>query len=98
MLSTNHIDLNHPDFIADPYPRLQELQEATPVFHDEVWNKIFFTRYHDIAALLKDKRLGRSILHILSRAEMGWPPPDPRLADFHRYQNNVFMDWEPPDH
>jgi len=98
MLATEHLELNHPEFIADPYARLQELRERSPVFHDKVWDKIFFTRYLDIAALLKDKRLGRSILHSLSRAEMGWPPPDPRLADFHRYQDNVFMDWEPPDH
>ncbi len=98
MLATDHIDLNHPDFIADPYPRLQELRESTPIFHDPVWNKIFFTRYQDIAALLKDKRLGRSILHIRSREELGWPPPDVSLADFNRYQDNVFMDWELPDH
>lgn len=98
MFKTHHLDINHPDFIANPYPTLQELRDHLPVFYDEPWKKVFFTRYEDIAALLRDKRLGRSILHILSREELGWPPLDPRRAGFDRFQSNVFMDWEPPDH
>nr|MDQ3007552.1 cytochrome P450 [Chloroflexota bacterium] len=97
-LPTHHIDINQLDFIADPYAQLSDLRDQLPVFHDEVWHKIFFTRYADIVALLKDKRLGRTMLHILSREELGWPPPNPRLKDFYDYQDNVFMDWEPPAH
>ena len=97
-LPTHHIDINQPDFIADPYSHLRDLRDRLPVFHDEVWDKVFFTRYADIAALLKNKRLGRTMLHILSREEPGWPPLDARLRDFYRYQDNVFMDWEPPAH
>jgi len=97
-LPTHHIDINQPDFIADPYAQLEQLRAQMPVFYDEVWDKMFFTRYADIAALLKDKRLGRTMLHVLSREELGWPPPDPRLKDFYSYQDNVFMDWEPPAH
>ncbi len=113
MLATHHLDINQPDFIADPYAQLEDLRARMPAFHDEVWDKVFFTRYADIAALLKDKRLGRTIplasippfndasgtmRHILSREELGWSPPDPRLTDFRSYQDNVFMDWEPPAH
>ena len=93
-----HLDLNRPEFIADPYPELATLRQEKPVFLDETWNKVFFTRHSYIAHLLKDKRLGRSMLHLYSREELGWPPPDPRLTEFHRYQDNVFMDWEPPEH
>ena len=98
MLPAYHLDLNQPGFIADPYSQLEYLRAYMPVFFDEAWDKLFFTRYADIASLLKDKRLGRSMLHILSREELGWPPPDPRLENFQRYQDNVFMDWEPPEH
>ena len=98
MIPTHHLDINHLDFIADPYSHLRDLRDKLPVFHDEVWHKVFFTRYAEVAALLKDKRLGRTMLHILSREELGWPPPDVRLIDFNRYQDNVFMDWEPPSH
>src|SRR5687768_9117264 len=98
MLPAYHLNLNQPGFIADPYSQLENMRRDRPIFFDEAWNKIFFTRYAEIASLLKDKRLGRSMLHILSREELGWPPPDPRLSNFHRYQDNVFMDWEPPEH
>jgi cytochrome P450 len=93
-----HIDLNRPDFIADPYAQLEKWRKDLPVFQDELWNKIFFTRYADIASLLKDKRLGRTMLHLYSREELGWPPPDPRQREFRWYQDNVFMDMEGKAH
>ncbi|MBI3976375.1 MAG: cytochrome P450 [Armatimonadetes bacterium] len=93
-----HLDLNHPPFVYDPYPQLAELRETLPVFFDPVWNKVFFTRYEDIAALLRDKRLGRSILHVLSRDELGWPPPHPLTRDFDHFQGNHMLDNEPPKH
>ena len=72
-LPTHHIDINQLDFIAEPYAQLSDLRDQLPVFQDKAWGKVFFTRYADIAALLKDKRLGRTMLHILSREELGWP-------------------------
>ena len=93
-----HLDLNDPAFVRDPYPRLAELRERLPAFYDPVWKKVFFTRYDDIAALLRDRRLGRSILHVLSRDELGWPPPDPRTRDFDAFQSHHMLDNEPPKH
>jgi unspecific monooxygenase len=95
---TREIELNRPDFIFDPYPLLTELREQTPIFWEPRWRKLFFTRYEDIAFLLRDKRLGRSMLHILSQEELGWPPPDPRLTAFNQFQNHIVMEQEPPDH
>ena len=95
---TRELDLNQPDFIFNPYPLLTELRETTPIFYEPRWKKLFFTRYEDIAFLLRDKRLGRSIFHILSRDELGWPPPNPLLAAFDAFQNQMMMDREPPDH
>lgn len=98
MLEKHHLDIKSRAFIDDPYPTLQELRDHIPVFYDEHWNQVFFTRYEDISTLLKDRRLGRSILHIMTREQLGWPPPDPRQADFDKFQSKVFMDWEPPEH
>ncbi|MCE7983414.1 MAG: cytochrome P450 [Caldilinea sp. CFX5] len=95
---TRELDLNRPDFIFDPYPLLADLREQTPIFWEPRWRKLFFTRYEDIAFLLRDKRLGRSILHILTREELGWPPPDPRLTAFNQFQNRIIMEQEPPEH
>jgi len=97
-LPSLHLDINQSDFIANPYAQLETLRKDTPVFHDPVWDKIFFTRYSDVAALLKDKRLGRDMLHRYSREELGWPPPDLRQQGFRSYQDNVFMDMEGEAH
>jgi cytochrome P450 len=93
-----HLDLNHPAFVYDPYPLLADLRENLPVFFDPVWNKAFFARYEDIATLLKDRRLGRSILHVLSRDELGWPPPNPLTKNFDHFQRDHMLDNEPPKH
>ncbi len=97
-MQIHHLNINDPGFIYDPYPTLAELRENLPVFFDPVWNKIFFLRYADIAQLLRDKRLGRSMTHILSRDELGWPPPNPLTRDFDHFQENHMLDNEPPKH
>jgi cytochrome P450 len=93
-----HLDLNASAFVQNPYPTFDRLRDTTPVFWDPIWKKLFFTRYEDIAALLRDKRLGRSIFHVLSRDELGFPPPDPRVKDFDHFQANHILDMEPPGH
>ena len=92
------LDLNDPAFIRNPYGLLTELREQTPIFWEPRWRKLFFTRYADIACLLRDRRLGRSILHLLSREELGWPPPDPRLLAYNQFQQQILMEHEAPDH
>jgi cytochrome P450 len=69
-----HLELNDPAFILNPYPKLEALRETAPVFWDEIWGKTFFLRYDDISALLRDRRLGRSLSSVLSRDELGFPP------------------------
>lgn len=98
-LPEHHLDLNDPDFIRDPAPTLARLRAETPIFYDPVWQKVFLTRYADIAGVLRDsKRFGRSITHRLSRDELGWPPPDPRQARFDAFNNGHMLDSEPPTH
>lgn len=93
-----HLDINNPEFVSDPYPMLAELRETVSVFFDPVWKKVFFTRYDDIATLLRDRRLGRSVLHVLTRDDLGWPPPNPLTEDFDRFQDDHMLDNEPPKH
>lgn len=94
----HHLPINDSAFIADPYSTLKRLRETTPIYWDATWKKLFVTRYDDIAALLRDKRLGRSIFHVLSRDELGFPPPDARVAAFDHFQANHILDMEPPNH
>ncbi len=91
-------DINQPEFIASPWQRLEELRKDSPAFFEPRWNKVFFTRHQDITKILRDKRFGRQITHLLSRDELGWPPPNPRIKDFDHFQENHILDLEPPRH
>jgi unspecific monooxygenase len=91
-------DVGDQAFIRDPYPRLAELREATPIFYEPRLDKIFVTRYEDVSTALRARHFGTAILHVLSRDELGWPPPDPRQADFDRFETNHLLSNEPPKH
>ncbi|MFL5801786.1 MAG: cytochrome P450, partial [Roseiflexaceae bacterium] len=89
-----HLDLNDPAFIADPYPTLAELRERTAVFYDPHWRNVFYTRYDDIVALLRDRRLGRQ----KPCGNGVEPPADPARAPFDHFEAQHLMDREPPEH
>ena len=78
------LDVDDPSFIADPYPRLTELRETTPVFWNERSNQWVLTRFQDVYETLRDRRLGRAYTHRYDHAAFGRPEPDPRWADFHQ--------------
>ncbi|GBF04272.1 cytochrome P450 [Deinococcus aerius] len=92
------LPLGDPAFVRDPYPLLARLRGETPAFRDPALNRVFLTRHADIAAVLRDRRFGRSVLHRYSRDELGWPPPDPRQANFDAFNGNHLLDSEPPKH
>jgi cytochrome P450 len=91
-------DVGDPAFIRDPYPLLAKLREATPLFYEPRLDKIFVTRYEDVSTALRARHFGTSILHVLSRDELGWPPPDPKQVDFDRFETNHLLSNEPPKH
>ncbi len=97
-IPVHSISLNEPDFIAKPYSQLTELRRDLPIFYDPDYDRVFFNLYSDISNILRDKRFGRGMLHLYSRDELGWPPPDPRQSPFRRFQDNVFMDMEGAAH
>ena len=62
-------ELFHPyeqAFAANPYPTYARLRNQCPIFRSEEFGLTFFTRYQDIANLLSDKRLGRTMSHVMS--------------------------------
>ncbi len=91
-------DPNAPDFKRAPYAAYADMRTQTPILHDATSGLWFISRYEDVSALLRDRRLGRSIEHIKSRAELGLPPKDLRYAPFDRLSENSMFDKEPPDH
>ena len=93
-----HLPLTDPAFIRDPYPLLEQWREESPIFHDAALDKTVFTRYDDISAVLKDPRFGRTLTHLYSRDELGWPPPDPAQARFDAFNTDHLLDSEGEKH
>jgi len=91
-------DLGDPGFIADPYPLLAALREATPVFFNERTGQWVLTRFADVADTLRDRRLGRVYTHRFTPAEFGRPEPDLRWKDFDDHERWSLLQLEPPDH
>ena len=93
-----HFNPSDPAFIADPYPVLAELRETTPIFWNNASQQWMLTRFDDVAATLRDRRLGRAYTHRFTHAELGRPEPDPRWADFNEHEEWSVLALEPPDH
>jgi cytochrome P450 len=91
-------DPNSPDFQANPYPFYDAIRAEAPITFWEQGNMWLFTRYDDITALLRDKRLGRTMDHIISRDERNIPPILEAEAPFYKLSQHSMFDKEPPDH
>jgi cytochrome P450 len=87
-----------PAFIADPYPTLAALREATPIFFNERTRQWVITRFAGVHETLRDRRLGRVYTHRYTNAELGRPEPDPRWAAFDEHERWSLLQLEPPDH
>lgn len=87
-----------PAFIADPYPALEAIREATPAFMNERTGQWTLTRFDEVYETLRDRRLGRAYTHRYTHAEVGRPEPDTRWAAFHQHEQWSLLCLEPPDH
>jgi cytochrome P450 len=91
-------DVDDPAFVADPYPTLNAIREATPIYWNEATRQWVITRFADVHAVLRDRRLGRAYTHVFSHADVGRDAPDPRWANFHEHESWSLLCLEPPDH
>ncbi|MDH6136549.1 cytochrome P450 [Kitasatospora sp. MAA4] len=85
-------------FIAHPYDAYAELRATAPVCRYEPTGQWLISRYEDVSALLRDRRLGRTYTHRFSHEEFGQQPPDPAHEPFHTLNGNGLLDLEAPDH
>ena len=91
-------DVSDPAFIADPYPVLNELREATPIYWNEAAGHWVITRFSDVQETLRDRRMGRNYTHLFSHAALGRAEPDSRWAAFQQHEQWSLLCLEPPDH
>jgi cytochrome P450 len=92
------LDPRDPGFVQDPYPCYRMLLERAPVFYWRDYGYWCFARHDDVSALLRDRRFGRQVLHVMSRSELGWPEPPGHLAAFTAYERHALLELEPPEH
>ena len=91
-------DVDDASFIADPYPVLNALREATPIFWNERSGQWTLTRFADVYETLRDRRLGRSYSQLYTHAQLGRAEPDARWPAFLKHEQWSLLCLEPPDH
>jgi cytochrome P450 len=87
-----------PAFIADPYPVYERLRADHPLLWNPGTSQWIVSRFGDVSALLRDKRLGRTYLHVATHEEMGREAPPEFQDPFWRLVQTGMLDREPPDH
>jgi cytochrome P450 len=92
------LDPRDPEFFNNPYPAYHAIRAKTPVFKWEQYGFWCFARHDDVNALLRDRRFGRQITHILSREQLGWPEIPTHLKPFYAFEAHSLLELEPPVH
>ena len=76
------LDFYDPAFLADPYPELGRIREATPIFRNEQTGQWMLTRFADVYKTLRDRRLGRVYHHRYPLPSWGSRLPTPAGPPF----------------
>ncbi|WP_337266589.1 cytochrome P450 [Oryzifoliimicrobium ureilyticus] len=92
------LDARNPDFYANPNVAYAAIHAQSPTFYWEEQRQWFFTGYDIVNGILRDRRLGRQILHIADRTELNLPDPQQRLVNFDLAERHSLLEIEPPEH
>ncbi|MEV4170056.1 cytochrome P450 [Nonomuraea sp. NPDC049709] len=88
----------NPDFVAYPYRVYDQLRREAPVSYFEPTGQWLIARHADVNTLLRDRRLGRSYLHVATHEEFGREPEPEFQEPFWRVIRAGMLDVEPPVH
>jgi cytochrome P450 len=86
------------DFVAHPYGVYAELRRDAPVVYYEPTDQWLISRHADVNALLRDRRLGRTYLHVATHEEFGRQPEPDFQEPFWRVSRTGMLEVEPPVH
>ncbi|WP_372424872.1 cytochrome P450 [Salinarimonas chemoclinalis] len=92
------LDPRDPAFYEDPYAAYARLHAQAPVVFWEEYGHWVFLAQPDVDRLLRDRRFGREILHVATRAELGLPEPAAHTARFDAIDAHSMLEREPPVH
>ncbi|MEM9750873.1 MAG: cytochrome P450, partial [Pseudomonadota bacterium] len=85
-------------FYENPYGAYAEMHAAGPLFFWDAYDHWCAAGFELVDALLRDRRWGREVTHIVSREELGWPPIPERLKPFYDFEAGTMLEREPPVH
>ncbi|ETK35433.1 cytochrome P450 [Microbispora sp. ATCC PTA-5024] len=88
----------NPEFVAHPYDVYRALRDHDPVSFFEPTGQWLVARHADVNTLLRDRRLGRSYLHVASHEEFGRQAEPEFQEPFWRVIRAGMLDVEPPVH
>ena len=86
------------DFFQNPYPVYEKIRAQTPVFYWKQYGFWCFLDHADVSALLRDRRFGRQISHIASRAGLGQAEHPAHVKAFYDVDDRSMLQLEPPAH
>ncbi len=87
------LDFSDPDFIANPYPTYELIQENEPIYYDES-GVIYLTKYKDVVALLSNKNTSRRPPHQIKT----FTQEQLRDSDVDAFLSNWLIFQDPPKH
>lgn len=85
-------------FYENPYGAYAEMHAAGPLFFWDAYDHWCAAGFELVDALLRDRRWGREVTHIVSREELGWAPTPERLKPFYDFEAGTMLEREPPVH
>ena len=86
------------DFFQNPYPVYEKIRAQTRVFYWKQYGFWCFLDHADVSALLRDRRFGRQISHIASRAGLGVLEHPVHVQPFYDVDDRSMLQLEPPAH
>ncbi len=87
-----------PHFYNNPYPVYRSMHELGRPF---IWNDyghVCFASHAAVNTILRDRRFGREVTHVMRREEAGLAPVPEHLESFYAFEANSMLEREPPAH
>lgn len=92
------LDPADPTFFGNPYPAYHAIRTACPTFFWEEMGHWCVASHAAVSALFRDRRFGRDVSQVASRASLGWPDIPDSLKPFYDFEAASMLEREPPVH
>ncbi len=85
-------------FFQDPYPYYRKMHALNAPFIWSEYGHVCFASFEAVNSILRDRRFGRQITHVMDRGAAGLPEIPPHLESFYTFEANSMLELEPPGH